>query len=84
MIAGAAVGILLAGLAAYALGLRLKDPWARSGGLLLVLVGYFTLFTLLLWKSDGNRPALETALVLGASAVFQLMTNFESGPPGAS
>jgi hypothetical protein len=84
MMLGAALGILMAGLGLNALGVRLKDRWAHSGGLILVLVGYFTVFTLLLWESDGSRPALGTALVLGAAAVFQLMTTFESGPPGAS
>ncbi|HEV3027137.1 MAG TPA: hypothetical protein VG457_06160 [Planctomycetota bacterium] len=83
--APAAGGLALAvvGLGLFLTGIRLQDRWARGGGLLVTLTGFFVTFTSLLWKADGGSPLLSTWLLLGAVGVFQLMTWFEPGPPAA-
>jgi hypothetical protein len=81
----AAAGLVLlgVGLALFTTGIRLKDRWARAGGLIVVLTGFFVTFTVLLWKAGEGSPLLGVILVLGAAGLFQLMTWFEPGPPGA-
>jgi len=81
----AAAGLVLAGvgLGLFLAGIRMKDRWARGGGLLVALTGYFVAFTALMWEAEEGSPFLSTALVLGAAGVFQLMTWFEPGPPSA-
>jgi hypothetical protein len=81
----AAAGLVLAGvgLALFLMGSRLKDRWARGGGLMVTLTGFFVTFTVLMWKADGGSPLLSASLLLGAGGVFQLMTWFEPGPPSA-
>jgi hypothetical protein len=77
------VGLLLVGigLALSFAGSRLKDRWARGGGLLAALTGFFMAFAALLGKADGSSPALSVALLLGAAGLFQILTRFEPGPP---
>lgn len=81
----AASGLAIAGvgLALFLAGIRLRDRWARGGGLMVTLTGFFVTFTALLWEADGGSPLLSTGLLLGTVGVFQLMTWFEPGPPGA-
>ncbi|HZE96712.1 MAG TPA: hypothetical protein VE981_06785 [Planctomycetota bacterium] len=83
MTAQTAAGVLLmlVGFALFAIGVRAKHPWARSGGLIVVLTGFFVLFTMFLWQADGSSAPLSVAQLLGAAAVFRLMASFESAPP---
>ena len=71
------------GLVLFGAGIRLKDRWVRGGGLLLTLSGYFVVFSTLIWSVDELPPAVSSGVVLGAVAVFQLMSWFEPGPPRA-
>lgn len=78
-------GLVLAGigLALFLAGVLLKDRWARGGGLLVTLTGFFVVFAVTQWKVDERSPSLSLALLFGAAGLFQLLTWFEPGPPGS-
>ena len=70
--------LVLVGLGMALWGARRAPAFVRPGGLALVLVGYFELFTALLWGLGPSRPVLSTAVLLGAVGVFRLMATFEA------
>lgn len=83
MTAPTVAGLVLVGMgvALFLAALRLKDRWARSGGLMVALTGYFVVFATLMWKADAGSPGLSLSLLVGSAAMFRLMGWFEAPPP---
>jgi hypothetical protein len=83
----AAIGgslLFVIGLAIFLVGALRGPSLLRAAGLLLVLIGFFVMFTALLWRLGPESPALSTIVLLGAVGVFRLMAAFEQAPRTAS
>lgn len=82
-------GAILAamGLGVFLAGVRLAIVPVRSSGLVVVLVGFFVMFSSVLWRLGEESPGLSAGMLAGAVATFRLMASFEppsTRPPGST
>jgi hypothetical protein len=73
--------LVLTGFFLTIVGMVRRQPLARSGGLMIVLVGFFVMFSDLMWSDGRTTPLASTAALLGAVLVFRLMAAFEPATP---
>jgi hypothetical protein len=83
MVLGGSV-LVLTGLFSTLVGVLKRHALARSGGLMIVLAGYFVIFTDLMWSDGRTTPVASTVALLSSVLVFRLMAAFEPATPAST